>query len=168
MRRPQPLILLAVILVTGIVVLPMAGSTQSAEPAARIQHDGPFKNPLPGHRILQGYGEFKDPFNGEKLNHKGVDLPAKTGTPVLASLTGTVITAKTHQGYGKYIRLQHENDFTTVYAHLDTILVHTGDRVTAGDKIGLVGSTGKSTGPHLHFEIRKSGTPVNPESLITF
>ena len=95
--------------------------------------------------------------------HKGVDLAAKEGTPVKVTADG--IVEKTEywpEGYGKYIVVTHNDEYTTLYAQLSEMKVKTGEKVKKGDVIGLVGSSGLSTAPHLHYEIRKDGEPVDP------
>lgn len=94
--------------------------------------------------------------------HKGIDISGKLGTPIIASKDGRVIFTGTRGGYGKTVMLEHEDDFVTLYAHLNGIKVANGDVVKQGDVIGYMGSTGKSTGPHLHFEIQKDGKARNP------
>jgi len=94
--------------------------------------------------------------------HRGIDISGKTGTPVLAARDGTVTFAGVKGGYGNIVILGHEDEYETRYAHLSTIKASVGDAVQTGDVIGLMGSTGRSTGPHLHFEIRKDDTARNP------
>lgn len=98
--------------------------------------------------------------------HKGMDIGAPNGTPIKASASGKVIQSGYYGGYGKLIILDHGNGVTTYYGHCNSISVNVGDEVTAGDIIGTVGSTGNSTGNHLHFEIRLNGQQVNPENYI--
>jgi murein DD-endopeptidase MepM/ murein hydrolase activator NlpD len=94
--------------------------------------------------------------------HAGLDISANAGTPVLAGRDGTVAYAGRRGGYGNLVILKHSDGYETYYGHLSVISVSVGDRVAAGKKIGLVGSTGKSTGPHLHFEVRKDNKVRNP------
>lgn len=94
--------------------------------------------------------------------HSGLDISANSGTPVLAGRDGTVAYAGRKGGYGNLVILQHGDGYETYYGHLSVISVKVGDRITAGKRIGLVGSTGKSTGPHLHFEVRKDNKVRNP------
>ena len=95
-------------------------------------------------------------------SHQGVDIPLKTGDPVYATFTGKVRMSKYYGAYGNMIVIRHENGIETFYAHLSKRNVEVGDWVNAGDVIGLGGSTGRSTGPHLHFEILINGSAVNP------
>ncbi len=94
--------------------------------------------------------------------HKGIDISGKLGTPIIASKDGRVIYTGTRGGYGKTVMLEHDKNFVTLYAHLSSIKVVNGDIVKQGDVIGYMGSTGKSTGSHLHFEIQKDGKARNP------
>lgn len=98
--------------------------------------------------------------------HKGVDMAGPTGSPIYATADGVVIVAETQSGYGKVVKIQHEFGFVTVYAHQNRIRVTKGQRVSRGERIGDIGSTGRSSGPHLHYEILVSGTVVNPMKYI--
>lgn len=98
----------------------------------------------------------------EGYNHKGIDLAANMGTPIEAALDGTVYFSGIANGYGNVVMIRHENNLETIYAHCNTLNVSTGQNVTRGQVIAEVGNTGDSTGPHLHFEIRVNGSPVDP------
>jgi murein DD-endopeptidase MepM/ murein hydrolase activator NlpD len=98
--------------------------------------------------------------------HAGQDLDAPSGTPILAAASGTVILAEPRGGYGNCVVVGHGHGIATVYAHQSRLLVKPGDKVKAGDVIGEVGTTGLSTGPHLHFETRVKGVPVDPTNFI--
>jgi len=98
--------------------------------------------------------------------HYGLDYAASTGTSIYASDGGTVTTAGWHGNYGYYIKIDHGGGFTTLYAHCSKLLVKVGDKVYQGQRIGLVGNTGRSTGPHCHFEIFKYGKNVNPSNYV--
>jgi murein DD-endopeptidase MepM/ murein hydrolase activator NlpD len=117
--------------------------------------------------ISSGYGWRADPFTGEQRFHYAVDLKGNTGTPVKAAMDGTVSAlVRDSRDYGNYIILRHSGGYRTVYAHLSAFSVKLGDKVIQGNKIGEVGSTGRSTGPHLHFQIYKDGRAVNPIDLL--
>jgi murein DD-endopeptidase MepM/ murein hydrolase activator NlpD len=114
------------------------------------------------------FGYRSDPFNSEHSEyHPGIDFQGKTGDDVKATANGRVVFAGWSNGYGNCIRIQHTNDFETLYGHLSRIGVKVGDKVTVGQKIGAVGSTGHSTGAHLHYEVRKNGKPINPVKFLT-
>ncbi len=113
-------------------------------------------------QMASGYGTRVDPVYGTIKFHEGMDFASATGTPVYATGDGTVTTAGWHSGYGNMIELNHGYNYTTRYAHLSKIIVQPGQRVKRGDKIGEVGNTGKSTGSHLHYEVRYNGQPRNP------
>lgn len=98
----------------------------------------------------------------EGYNHKGIDLAANMGTPIEAALDGTVYFSGVANGYGNVVMIKHQNNLETIYAHCNTLNVSTGQNVTRGQVIAEVGNTGDSTGPHLHFEIRVNGSPVDP------
>ena len=112
--------------------------------------------------ISMPFGMVTPPHSEFAREHAGIDFPAATGTPVLAAADGTVIGAGFTAGYGNYVMIEHEEGCSTVYAHMDEILTEVGETVKMGDQIGTVGSTGRSTGPHLHFELRIDGEPVDP------
>ncbi|MFZ2101963.1 MAG: M23 family metallopeptidase [Oricola sp.] len=126
----------------------------------------PIANPAPGHSITSGFGNRRDPIIGRSAFHAGIDLSVPTGTAIHATGSGTVIHAGRNGGYGKMVEIRHVNGLTTRYAHLSKILVKVGDNVTAGKKIALSGSTGRSTGPHLHYEVRENSAAVNPMSFL--
>ena len=113
-------------------------------------------------RVTSEFGYRRDPFTGETRGHTGMDLAVPTGTPVRAALPGTVTAAQYHSSYGYYVMIDHGNGLTTLYAHNSQLLVRVGQTVAAGDIVSLSGSTGRSTGPHLHFEVRVNGQRTNP------
>ncbi|HLE76824.1 MAG TPA: M23 family metallopeptidase [bacterium] len=112
-------------------------------------------------------GWRQDPFRGNTWQHHwGIDIAARYGTPVLASAAGVARFAATYAGYGPVVYIEHGRGWATLYAHLSRIDVQVGQRVEQARTIGAVGSYGRSTGPHLHFEIRYNGVPVNPLTYI--
>ena len=118
--------------------------------------------------ISSGFGMRKDPFTGAQQFHRGIDLAAPTGTPVVAALPGRVISVSNdHSGYGKTVLVEHDGGLRTRYGHLDSINVKVGDMVTSDNMIGRVGSTGRSTGPHLHFEVIRAGSPLDPTKAVS-
>lgn len=112
--------------------------------------------------MSSGYGVRRDPIYGSSKFHAGLDFAAKTGTPVFATADGKVAEAGRQSGYGNCINISHGYNYLTRYAHLSEILVKPGQEVKRGEMIGRVGSTGKSTGPHLHYEVRFKDEPQNP------
>lgn len=112
--------------------------------------------------ITSGFGYRTHPIYGTYLFHSGVDIGTESGTPISAALSGTVETAEYSSSYGYYIILSHSDSVKTVYAHCSELLKSVGDTVSKGETIALVGSTGVSTGPHLHFEVRTGGICINP------
>lgn len=126
----------------------------------------PLGSPVPGAKVSSYYGPRIDPFNGRTAMHGGIDFRAATGTPVLATGEGVVTKAKRIGGYGKVVEVRHKNGYTTRYAHLSRIHVKVGQRIRKGKIVGKVGSTGRSTGPHLHYEVRRSDKTRNPSKYI--
>ena len=112
--------------------------------------------------ISSRFGERKDPFTGEREQHRGLDFAGTRGTEVLSVASGVVTWAANRTGYGKTVEIDHGNGYQTLYAHLSSVNVNCGQSVAQGQTIGFGGSTGNSTGPHLHFEIRYQGGFVNP------
>ena len=126
----------------------------------------PIKNPVVGAKISSHYGHRRDPFLKRRAFHAGMDFKAKTGTRVFAAAKGKVIKAGWSGGYGRMVEIDHGNGTTTRYAHLSRISVKKGQHVSPDMSIGRVGSSGRSTGPHLHYEIRRYGKAVNPSRYI--
>jgi murein DD-endopeptidase MepM/ murein hydrolase activator NlpD len=112
------------------------------------------------------FGFRIDPFTGEKAMHTGLDFPAEVGTPILAAAGGVVIVQEYHAAYGNMVEIDHGNGLITRYAHASATFVKKGDIVKRGQKIASVGSTGRSTGPHLHFEVWVSGVPQDPQRFL--
>ncbi len=118
--------------------------------------------------VTDGFGMRRNPFNGEGREvHEGLDIAVDFGTPVKATADGLVIYAAPHAGYGNLVIVYHSNGITSRYGHLSRISVEAGQRVKRGDQIGNVGSTGRSTGPHVHYEIRENDQAVDPLRYVT-
>jgi murein DD-endopeptidase MepM/ murein hydrolase activator NlpD len=122
----------------------------------------PTLPPIENINYTSNFGYRLDPFSGHQTFHEGVDFAAESGTPINAAASGKVIYAETHPAYGKTVDIDHGNGLVTRYAHSSELLVSDGDLVVRGQRIARVGSTGRSTGPHLHFEVRLNGVPQNP------
>jgi murein DD-endopeptidase MepM/ murein hydrolase activator NlpD len=127
-----------------------------------------FSSPLENTIITSPFGYRDSPIHGGLSFHPGVDLRAKTGTEVKAARDGIIKETGELKIYGNYVIIRHNGGYESVYAHLSRILVKVNQHVNAGDIIALSGNSGISTGPHLHFEIRKDGKPVNPSQLTSF
>ena len=112
------------------------------------------------------FGWRNDPFTQQKALHEGVDFSAEVGTPIVAAANGVVIAAEIHPEYGNLVEIDHANEYSSRYAHMSTMLVSPGQLVKRGQHIGNVGNTGRSTGPHLHFEVRYKGAAVNPARFL--
>jgi murein DD-endopeptidase MepM/ murein hydrolase activator NlpD len=159
---------------TGEVARPAAPPIANAPPTTPASPvaapDAPegiphFLLPVAG-RPTSGYGLRTDPVHGTQMKHAGFDLAATSGTQVAAAARGTVVHAGPAGTYGNLVTLRHENGFETRYAHLSAVDVKVGDVVEAGQEVGKVGSTGHSTGPHLHFEVRHEGQAIDPAPLL--
>jgi murein DD-endopeptidase MepM/ murein hydrolase activator NlpD len=127
--------------------------------------DAPSLWPVVG-RITSGFGEREDPINGEGAFHTGVDIAGSYGDPVRATADGTVVKAGGATGYGREIILDHGHGIQTLYAHLSGFAVTEGEQVERGEIIGYIGMSGRTTGPHLHYEVRIHDTPVNPHRFL--
>lgn len=122
----------------------------------------PYGSPAPGQTVTSRYGNRMDPFLGRLALHAGIDFRARTGEKVFSTGAGTVVAAEFSGGYGNMVEVDHGHGITTRYGHLSRILVSKGDEVGAGSVIGRAGSTGRSTGPHVHYEVRRNGRAVDP------
>lgn len=128
-----------------------------------------FTWPLPGYTsVSSDYGYRSDPFSGATSFHSGIDLPAPSGTPIVAAASGTVEWANYSSSAGNWIGINHGNGVYTVYMHMSALLVSAGTQISAGQTIGLVGTTGSSTGNHLHFSVRKNGAYVSPWDYVGY
>ncbi len=166
----------------GGPLIPMGEATASPEPIAGLtvamaglnQQWGrlfalqearrvlPLAAPLGQFWISSAYGERKDPFTGEKSHHAGVDLVAPLGSGIRATAPGRIVFAGKRKGYGRMIEIDHGHGITTRFTHLGKVLVEDGQQVERGQKIGTLGNSGRSTGPHLHYEIRSWDQTLNP------
>lgn len=126
----------------------------------------PLGAPVEKMRVTSNFGTRNDPFTGEPKRHRGIDFAGKIGTELMAVAPGRVVSAGERVGYGTTVEIDHGLGFTTLYAHLSQTLVTRGDWVRPGTVIGLAGSTGRSTGPHLHYEIRYKGVPFDPAKFV--
>lgn len=128
----------------------------------------PFSIPVNGSfRNTSGFGYRRDPINGGRRLHAGIDFAGSRGTPIVAGGDGTVIFAGRQSGYGLMVELRHPFGYTTRYAHMTRINVSEGERVSRGDRLGDMGCTGRCTGTHLHYEVRRNGDPVDPMTFIS-
>lgn len=155
----QPLAGGAFASLVNAVFVPQAPSAYAQSNAA------PMQWPVSG-QISSPFGERKNPLGPGDDFHPGLDIAADEGSPIAAAAPGRVISAGPDGGYGNLIVLDNGNGLTTRYAHCSQIFARVGETVTAGETIGAVGSTGSSTGPHLHFEVRDGDRPVDPVSFL--
>ena len=146
----------------GAVVVTFSRTPVRRKGSGAIIGGVPTGLPLGGARLTSGFGYRFHPLSGRYQPHAGVDLAAPTGTPVLATADGVVGTAGWSGGYGLLVALDHGGDLETRYGHLSGVAVAPGESVKRGQVIGYVGSTGRSTGPHLHYEVRQGQVAVDP------
>jgi murein DD-endopeptidase MepM/ murein hydrolase activator NlpD len=127
----------------------------------------PFAMPVKSaFRFTSGFGYRRDPKGAGTRMHSGTDFASSSGTPIYATADGTVTFAGWEGGYGRHVEIRHEFGISTTYSHLSQIRVSVGQRVSRGDRIGDMGSSGRSTGTHLHYEVHVGGRPVNPMNFI--
>jgi len=129
--------------------------------ALMIPNSAPVQGP-----VGSGFGFRSDPFTGRNALHTGLDFPVDVGTPVLAAAGGMVLLTESHPAYGRMVEIDHGNGLVTRYAHNSKLLVKTGDIVRRGQQVAEVGTTGRSTGPHLHFEVLVEGVPQDPAKFL--
>ncbi len=145
-----------------------AGNQASNNSTSTSSGNSTLRWPCPSSsRITSGFGSRTSPTEGASSNHKGIDISASTGSNIVAAAGGTVSIATYSYSAGNYIMINHGNGLSTVYMHCSQLLVSAGDTVKAGQTIAKVGSTGYSTGPHLHFGVRKNGSYVNPSNYVS-
>jgi len=126
----------------------------------------PTQAPVEGGTVGSGFGWRIDPFTGGSAIHEGLDFPAVSGTPIYAAAGGVVVVQQFHPQYGNMVEIEHGNDVITRYGHASRVLVKSGDVVKRGQKIAEIGTTGRSTGPHLHFEVLVSGVAQDPQKFL--
>lgn len=141
-------------------------SSGSSAGSAGASGNGTFTHPCPGGYISSGFGYRTQPIAGASTNHKGIDFAAATGTPIYAAAAGTVISAGYAGNAGNLLVISHGNGLLTYYMHCNAIYVSAGQKVSRGQNVAAVGTTGNSTGPHLHFQVMLNGTPVNPANYL--
>jgi len=127
----------------------------------------PTQQPVAGGTLGSSFGWRIDPMNGRSALHTGLDFPAEPGTPILAAAGGVVVAQEYHPAYGNMVEIDHGNDLVSRYAHASKVWVNKGDLVKRGQKIAEVGTTGRSTGPHLHFEVLVQGVFQDPQKFLT-
>ena len=120
----------------------------------------------PARTVSSGFGPRRDPIAGDTRQHNGIDIAVPKGTPVVATAGGVVVHAERHGGYGRMVTIDHGGGLMTRYAHLQSIGVRRGERVAQGKRIGRSGQSGRTTGPHLHYEVHRQGTPVDPRPYL--
>lgn len=126
----------------------------------------PTQQPVVSGNLGSAFGWRIDPFTGRSALHTGLDFPSAPGTPILAAAGGVVVTQEYHSEYGNLIEIDHGNDLITRYAHASRVFVKKGDLIKRGQKVAEVGTTGRSTGPHLHFEVLVQGVPQDPQKFL--
>jgi murein DD-endopeptidase MepM/ murein hydrolase activator NlpD len=144
---------------------PATTTTTTTAPPARAASSSGFQWPVSG-RLSSGFGYRVHPIFGTRRLHAGLDVGAPTGTPIYAAKAGTVLSSGWRDGYGNTVTILHDGGIVTLYAHMSRTAASTGSTVSGGELIGYVGSTGWSTGPHLHFEVRVNGSPVDPRPYL--
>ena len=143
-----------------------SGSSAGSAGASVVSGNGTFTHPCPSGYISSGFGYRTQPIAGASTNHKGIDFAAATGTPIYAAAAGTVISAGYAGNAGNLLVISHGNGLLTYYMHCNAIYVSAGQKVSKGQNVAAVGTTGNSTGPHLHFQVMLNGTPVNPANYL--
>ncbi len=138
------------------------GSLQRLDGAAKSAAYIPSGRPVEKLSLTSNFGVRSDPFNGGARMHKGIDIPGPTGTPIYATADGIVSRAGWASGYGNLVQISHGNGMETRYGHMSKLIVAANSYVRRGQIIGLMGSTGRSTGSHLHYEVRVDGAAINP------
>lgn len=149
----------------GLMQWNLDGKTQWFESSGVGETKGMMKRPVAGGRLTSSFGMRRHPLLGYSRMHKGMDIGVAYGTPIVAATDGVVKFAGRHGGHGNYVKLSHGHGLATGYAHMSRIAARVGQHVSQGQVIGYVGSTGISTGPHLHYEVYKNGVAINPAKI---
>jgi len=144
----------------------MENAVGNTEQSTAVKASIPSRQPIDTIKLSSDFGSRSDPFNGNRRMHQGVDLPGALGTPIYATADGVVSRAEWAGGYGNLVEINHGNGLETRYGHMSKIIAQPNERVRRGQLIGLMGSTGRSTGSHLHYEVRIAGNAVNPMPYI--
>jgi murein DD-endopeptidase MepM/ murein hydrolase activator NlpD len=153
---------------TGMEPIPQNRQIQDFETMARSTDqlaNKPSIWPARG-EVTSGFGWRNSPWGDSSELHAGIDIASSMGTPVVAAADGEVVKSEAAGGYGNVVQIDHGNGITTIYGHNSRMIVHAGQRVKKGQVISYAGSTGRSTGPHVHYEVRINGTPVDPTSFM--
>ncbi|MFM2152329.1 MAG: hypothetical protein RL199_764 [Pseudomonadota bacterium] len=165
-ERLLPTYRLPALNISGSARPPPEDAGANERPSSRgDQADEDWVRPVEG-RVSSPFGIRPDPLHGRRAAHHGVDLSAPAGSPISAAAGGVVVRAGERGGYGLAVEIEHDDGSTTLYAHASRLLVSGGDQVNRGQPIALVGRTGRATGDHLHFELRRDGRPVDPSSAL--
>lgn len=146
----------------GDLIINFTNAKEQMEKALQLMKVTPSIWPTRSTKVTSKFGTRRDPFSRRPAFHAGIDISGRSGDPVYATADGTVISAEYDRSYGYNVVIRHANGLQTRYAHLRKILTKKGQKVQQGEEIGLLGSTGKSTGPHLHYEIIKDGKAIDP------
>jgi murein DD-endopeptidase MepM/ murein hydrolase activator NlpD len=141
------------------------GHTGGAKLDSRLKSSPPAAD-ASAPEVSSGYGKRTDPIDGSQKFHTGIDVAAQEGSAILAAASGVVRTAGRRGGYGNAVEIDNGRGITTLYGHASAVNVKPGQHVDAGESIALVGHTGRATGSHLHFEVRKDGKPIDPQSAL--
>ncbi|KAB0681817.1 M23 family metallopeptidase [Aureimonas leprariae] len=147
-------------------LLDLAAALDSLQAVRDASAALPLAAPVPSTAISSTFGVREDPFFGRAAMHTGIDFVEQTGTAVKATAPGKVVFAGENAGYGQMVEIDHGNGLSTRYAHMSSIAVEVGQAVVAGTAVGRVGSTGRSTGPHLHYEVRRAGEAIDPSRFL--
>lgn len=141
-------------------------SWKKMDNVARATVSIPSRKPVDNLILTSSFGVRSDPFNGHRRAHKGIDIPGPVGSPIYATADGVVSRSERASGYGNLVIINHGNGIETRYGHMSKLIVGSNERVRRGQIIGLMGSTGRSTGSHLHYEVRIDGEAVNPMPFV--